>query len=984
MNKKIIILIFSFLMSISLYSSEEMPERWHQLMTLIDKERKTILSLREISPQLKQRLLELDSETLNLLKQKENQKFLKASPVDIKNKGRDFYFSESIKLQLNAEKFGLDIIKNFPRFINNAEIYYTLALNSRDYGKNNKTEQFLLQALKIAHQRSAVNYNAKVALAEYYYNNNKYDTAIKYYNEVLKNTGDEWHTKHLYNAAWCFLKKNDFNYAIDLLVKAHDLGLQSRYISMKDQVLESAQAFFVLGDRIDDGIAFYLKNAVPPTSYLIRMASRTAERGQFDKTELIIQKNLEVTTKLEKFDLIGDIHLQQLEIYRNFKRHDLHFKTARSLEQLKKKNLLSEQQTEDAIQKITELVGFLQIRLTNNAKIKQSSFDPELLKMIITYFDFLTTLDPNNKDKHSFFQGESFFAVELYKDAAKAYRIGLEAAKTKVAEAAELETMRRKILESLLATLEFGKFNKEEQQNLTIYTFTHYLEYWPVDEKSRLIYRNLFNLYFQLNRIDQGLAVLNAYQKHYTDTDNREIQRGMLTQVIDQYIKEKNSDRLAFWISKINEGFLNFPKTYTEKAVEILGQILFENYSAMASAGKKNEAILGYKQVFEDERYPAKIKAQASFRMAVLLQEEHLLVDSYHWLEISLNLYSKAELAELRPALLALHEIYYTKQHFEFSTKLADRVLSIYCNDLFEKKDLLFTNSLTFKLLSNRNNDAAAQIQQAGRCPLVEKPEDHKTIVENSLQRMIQFYLTERKYKEFFSLYPAVIKMKDISHQTKEVLDRSIVNIYWDSFHTGSVNMQKSIYDLFKKRTFRGSLNSSEKEMSLILSFHEFQNDVNSLRLAPLTQSNPFDDELFSQELEANINLISLYTKRADGLLKSGHPEINLLTSEIITKLIIHFSQKLAAYRPLGVPPEFVTSFVDQIGPVAVQLKENGLKYSASTKGLITQHQLLTSFNQLYLQKEEWKNIHELKFDPAPFLVPMTSIETTRAPGSQK
>lgn len=960
-----------------------MPERWHELMSLIDKERKTILSLKEISPQLKQRLLELDSETLNLLKQKENQAFLKADPVVIKAKGRDFYFSDSLKLQLKAEKFGLGIIKSFPRFINNAEIYYTLALNSRDYGKNNKTEQFLLKSLKIAHQRSAVNYNAKVALAEYYYNNNKYDTAIRYYNEVLKNTGDEWHTKHLYNAAWCFLKKNDLNYAIDLLVKAHDLGLQSRYISMKDQVLESAQAFFVLADRIDDGIAFYLKNAVPPTAYLIRMSSRTAERGQFDSTELIIQKNLEVTTKLEKFDLIGDIRLQQLEIYRNFKRYDLHFKTAKALEDLKKKNLLSEQQTEDGIQKITELVGFLQIRLTNNAKIQQKSYDPELLKMIITYFDFLTTLDPINKDKHSFFQGESFFAVELYNDAAKAYRIGLEATKTKDVDATELETMRRKILESLLATLEYGRFNKEEQQNLTIYTFTHYLQYWPVDEKSRLIYRNLFNLYFQVNKIDQALAVLNAYQKYYKDSENREIQRGMLTQVIDQYIKDKNSDRLAFWISKINEGFLSFPKSYTEKAVEILGQILFENYSEMATSGKKNEAINGYKQVFEDERYPAKIKAQASFRMAVLLQEEHLLAESYQWLEISLNLFSKEELAELRPALLALHEIYYTKQNFEFSSKLADRILSVYCQDIFDKKELLFTNSLTFKLLSNRKNDAASQIQQAGRCPLVEKPEDHKKIVETSLQRMIQFYMTERKYKEFFSVYPVIVKMKEISSKTQEVLDRSIVNIYWDSFHTSSKNLNKSIFDLFKKRNFRGKMNSSEKEMSLILSFHEFENDVRNLKLSPLTQTNPFNDEIFNQELEANINLLSLFTKRADLLLKSGHPEINLLTSEIITDLITGFSTKLAAYRPLGVPEEFVVSFVDQIGQVATQLNENGLKYSQTTKGLISQHQLMTAFNHRYLQKEEWKDIHELKFDPGPFLVPMTSLETNREPGSQ-
>ena len=59
-----------------------------------------------------------------------------------------------------------------------AEIYYALAINSRDYGTASDTERFLKLAIANSTGESKTMYNAKTALAEYYYNNKRYHEAV--------------------------------------------------------------------------------------------------------------------------------------------------------------------------------------------------------------------------------------------------------------------------------------------------------------------------------------------------------------------------------------------------------------------------------------------------------------------------------------------------------------------------------------------------------------------------------------------------------------------------------------------------------------------------------------------------------------------------------------------------------------------------------------------------------------------------------------
>jgi hypothetical protein len=959
----------------------EMSDRWDSLMKLIEQEERTIRSLDRLSPQLRFRLLELQSEKMNLIKQRENQAFLKESPEVIHQRGRDYFFRTSQRLEREAQQMGLAIIKDFPRFINIPDIYYTLALNSRDYGKNQDTERFLLEALKLSDERTPVIYSVRVALAEHYYNENQYQKAISLYTLVLRNLGDEWHTKHLYNAAWCFLKINNLNMAIDLLVRSHDLGLTSRYISMKEQVLESAQAFFVLGERVDEGIEFYLKNAENPSPYLIRMAHRTAERGEFNNTQKIIERNIKLANSKQNWSGLIDIHLQQLDIYRNFKRYDLHMQVSVALDKLQEKQKFSEEQSEDAIRKITEVVGYLQIRLTNNAKVRQTNHDPELLKSVIDYFDILSSLDPTNSDRYSFFQGESFFSITQYRNAGLAYQRALEHSKRDHEDAPERDELRRKILDSLLAVLEFGNLQGEEKERFTIYTFTNYLTYWPVDEKSRLIYRSLFNLYLQKNDINRALAVLHTYQQHYGDNPNREIQRGMLTQVIDLYIKEKNSDRLAYWINQINQGYLSFPAEYTERATLILGQILFENFAALAQNGSTLDAIKGYTEVFEDERYPIRIKSQASLQIALLSLQLNRQQESFDWLIQSISLTERAELDEILPRLITVHEVYFLKQNFELSYQLADRIIDLYCRQDISQKKMLYQNSIAFKLIDGKTQDAIRTLAGFQRCPLTSKAEENIAIVQDSLKKTLGFLLQNRRYREYFAFYQQFKDSSLINAEITQLLHSGLLEAYWDGIGTAQRNLEQMAFREFEAIA-RVHTNSTAKEMALILNFRNFNQELSTTQFKRFSNPATYDDDLFQSEFEYNLNLLTTLSSKADELIKSGHPEITLQVTDLLNRYASALARQIRAHRPQGVPEEFTQSFVGAMNEVADQLEQKGASYRGLASEQLNRHELTTTYNFLHTAERFYRERFHWSYSAVPLVMPATSAMPTNTRGA--
>ena len=471
MNNQIYILTFFVILLIKNIvfadnnNIQNAKERWTTLNSLILKEEKAIKQRGSLGPKLQYRLLELKSEKIRLMIEKENEQFLNAKK---RNHPKSWYFKKSKKVFNTVKRMGLKIISKYPKFNKTARIYYTLALNERDYGDDKDTEYYLKLSLKHAQKHDKIIHNAKASLAEYYYNNKNYILAVKYYNDVIKNKEDDWYTRHLFNQAWCLLKINQMDKALNNLEISFKESSNPRYISMREQILESFVVFFVHGKKIREGIIFYKDNVIDPTDYLISMAKKTAHKGLFKDTKAVLSKALDNAKALKRTKKVIEIRLNELDIYRNFKKFKLYFKTAVELNILSFKKEMTAIQRSEAVNKISSLVGYLQIRLTGNLKLNNKSYEDKKLEKIISYFKILANLDKINKEKYYYYIGETFYSVKKYKESATAYTEAINISINK-RSIRDPSTLQEKIFKSFLSLIGSTGFDKKLNLKNTIF-----------------------------------------------------------------------------------------------------------------------------------------------------------------------------------------------------------------------------------------------------------------------------------------------------------------------------------------------------------------------------------------------------------------------------------------------------------------------------------------------------------------------------------
>lgn len=912
--------------------------RWEMLNKLIEKEEKTIKGLGRLGPKLQYRLLELKSEKIRLLKEKENERFLS----DKQRRKKSWYFKGSRKLFLEVNKMGHRIIKRYPKFNKIARIYYTLALNERDYGGDKKTEYYLKLALKKAKKRDRkIIHNAKTSLAEYYYNTKNYNLAVKFYDDVIKNKKDDWYTKHLYNQAWCLLKINEMSRAITNLKLSFKESSNPRYIDVKDQVLESFVVFFVHGNQISEGIDFYRENVKDPTDYLISMSKKTAQKGLFKETRNVIKAALGKAKELEKHEKLVEIRLNELEIYRNFKQHELYFNTAKELQKLNSKTALNDENREDAVMKIRSLVKYLQTRLTNNLKLNNKNYDKNKLKEVTEYFGILSSLDKENEDSYSYFTGETYYSVARYEDAAQSYsnaiKVSLKKSPKGKKEKRDLDKLRKKTFKSLLALLGSTKFDEKKNHQHTIFAYENHINIWPVNPTSKKIYNRLFNLYISKKDIDNALGTFEKYKKNYKQEVTH--QQAMITKIMDYYITNKDAESLSKWIGIIQKGFLGFKKSYIEKSMAILGKILFESYQNLDKQGKKEVAAEGYIKLFSDERYPKKIKAQSAFNAAVIYLELGKTKNAYEWIKYSLRTHSRKDKLELLPKLRIIVDELALLQDFKRSALLANTVMLDFCSHDYKEKDDLYRMSIHHQLIENNYIGATKNFYLGNKCGIKEENK-----VKNA-QSILLFLTEQRQYKNFFNFYRTT-KNSKVGTKLFDEFMSSMIEIYWDTQISNRPTLGKRIKKVLLKMADTGKLNPNQKAMmESIKKFELFSKKSHSIKFSLKGNGKKFNEGAFNQSLEGNLKKLELFTKEGEQLVTQGHKELILGTYIILNRKYLELINKISSFSPRGVPQEFVIGFKQVMGGLTNNLEKKSNSYRLNARKVIHDNDILSYQN---------------------------------------
>jgi len=393
-------------------------KRHKQLVKVLNDEYKLISKLlkgrRRNSSKLHYRRLELFSEKLKLTFEYENKKFLTDKSKSRKRRGRAFYFRKTRTLYKQSIAMGEGILKRFSRFKKKAEVYYTLGLNSRDYGRDNKAADYLLKAIKIAKRSEPVYFAAKATLADYFYNEKKYHYAIPYYEDVISNTDSEWVPKYSYNLSWCYLKKKKFPLAIKTIKQAFFASGKEGKIDVSSQVLSNIGVFYAYAQKVEDGINFYVKNADEPVFYLKKMGRMLMERGLFIVSEKAFLQGKKLSVdQSEKIEI--DVML--LGLYKQFVKIQKHYSLAQSLYRLHKEKPFTEDQVVSVSERLNNFVSYLQLKLSQKIYDTDLNLQKRKTMMVVDYFKMLSEVDTKKAAQYLFLMGETHYSMTNFKTA---------------------------------------------------------------------------------------------------------------------------------------------------------------------------------------------------------------------------------------------------------------------------------------------------------------------------------------------------------------------------------------------------------------------------------------------------------------------------------------------------------------------------------------------------------------------------------------
>ena len=889
--------------------SSEAAQKWLALMNLVNKEIQTIKTNKYSGPELKHRLFELYSEKIKLIKESENLTLLKADPKTVATNGKESYFKSSKKQYITAQEFALSLIKQYPKYERISEIYYALAINSRDYGTSQETEQFLKSSIKSGHDNSKTMYNAKTALAEFYYNNKRYNEAISYYEDVLKTNNDEWYGKHLYNASWCYLKERKFKKALELIKESFETTKNKKYVSMIEQINNAIGIFYVQADATHEGIEFYEKNTSPSAPWLLILVNSSLNKNNFSHTEEVLKAALKDTQKRKDPNMELKVRLVQLDIYRESKKDDLYFDAANSILELSKKNKLASDDLSLAVNKIKEVAGFMQINLVKDKMKEDVTFSKDDYKKILRYFDILSFLDRKNKNQYRYYQGETALSTHDYQNALKYYVRAVMNSKINK----DKGEVTRKSLEAMLSTVELAKLKKAKEDEYTIFAFKNFVILYPQSDKSQAIYQKLFSKYFELHKIKKAVNVLLVYKLNYKD--DVKIHQEMLTQVLETYIKEKNTDKLAFWINKIEKGYLNYGAEYIQNSIAILGNLLFDKYQAMEKLGHFKEAMNGYEAIYDSKQYPERTKAEAAYAMATLFQEQNNSKHSYKWLKKSLELYENKDLIKVTPSLLVLAKGYRLLQNFGLSSELAIQVSKRFCDADYSGKDEFYE-----LLLSN------SVIEEAISAKLIKLEEENKNCrlekrsIEKSQINVFERLVLNDNIHEITSYFKAHKDNEKLARQ----MGRYLKFKFWQIPSDDKKEIDRLKKDIIALNTTTPSLNLEE----MVVQYdrvQDFREKVNNLKFVFTTLSK-FDDEKFNSEMEQYFSIITELNTEAISLSKNATPEEVIMIREVLSKPYYSLVESINTFVPEGVDAKYLDGFKKGMRQIIESLNAKGLQ----------------------------------------------------------
>lgn len=905
---------FLLLLLIFTQFSYASKQRGAVLLKLIDEEEKTILAVKHKHSGLEYRLFELKTERIKIWQKKENEKYVNNSIKGIKI-SRAKAFKKTRILYKKTMNYGLKIIKRYPHTKIVPATYYTLALNSRDYAQDKREYVFLQKAIKYAPKNSNINYYARTSLAEYFYNNKKYKRAEKLYKQITKNKQNEWYTKNLYNYGWCQLKTHKFKDAINTLENAYRLSANDHYINFQDQIIVGLTSFYVIGKQIKRGKDFILNEAQNKFEAMNKFTKKVAAKGYYRETlELLDLIPNYFETKKEK-EQLADLTLFKFDFYKQFNKKELMFNMAKELNQM----VLTEEQKEDAIHKISNEVGDQQQILKKGFDKHGQTYEVSLLKKVNDYFNILSHIDHKNKSKYVYFKAESHYSVHEFSLALPLYKKSLEI----YFEIKSEMDIRKKSMEGIFSCIEFAQLNKEKELFELEYAYLKHIQIWQKAKKSQQIYPKLFALYLTKNDLKNTQKTLDHYITSFKK--DRSKQQELFKVQLDKIIKSKDSNLLADKINLLSSGYLNFSKKTVLKTEKILATILFNKYQELNRKGKSKLALSGYKKIFYTKKYPKAIKADAAFNMGIIYVDLLESKNAIKWFKKGFPLFSKKEKAKRRIYIDKISLRASLLQDLLNAAQLKKLVLQEFCSMTPFKNYMTLKQAITFDLANDYVSKSLHTFSTYKECtnndlsPIKEQILDH-LFIHGHESRMISF-INDYNLKKVF----------------KDKIGKYFEQLYWK--YRGKNNSLKLQYE----SRLRGLDCKNCKLFKMAKNeYNLFLNYIKKYKDSYIRLTTPFTPDRFNKKLNKRLSSLKPLLDKGEKVISLAHPEFSILVFEKMIEIVEMSSNEIFDLAPNIEDKKFYQQFKQQMNMLAQNIATQKKAIKERVAKLVEKNNLYT------------------------------------------
>lgn len=889
------------------FAKEETKEA--KLRTLINQELKTLNQIRNKSFNLRYRELELYSELLKVTHAEENTVFIE-NPTKFKQKKQ--FFSKTKGFYRKALSLGTQILKRYKNKAARSKVYYTLALNSRDFGNDKKEYSYLRRALALAPKQHLFRYPIQVSMAEYYYNNKQYHKAVKKYSRIISNSNDEWHTKNLLNYAWCLFKTQKFSRSIQMMEDTFILSKEKRYINVAEQAMQALITFYVFDKSFERGTKFITENSDEVDYHLFKFAKKASRKGFYTEANNLLISLIQTSPESKHFI---DYHIFALGMYHQYqKRTSFH-----DFSLVFRKLPTSKEQKEEVIDQLKTVISENQLFLKKDFDISNQTYDKTRLSQTISYFDTISLLNKDTKAENEYFKAETYYSVARYEASLQSYKFVLNTEKP-------AGTYTHKSMLAVYSILNMSVGGLELDKELD-YAYTKHLSLWPKSQKANEIYPRLMSLQLKQGKTETSYKTLLSYKTNYPKEIKE--QKELFKSILAKLIKAKAADKLATYINKGKQARFLTDNKFISKTETILASILFEKLDKESSHQKGFE---GYTAIYHREQYPKSVRAEAAFLGALRQYKLKNYTENLKWLTRAFQFFSKKEKSTKRNTInsLAIETAY--KQQFLASEKLQIFILENFCST--KKKNL---NNYIGLIDSNLANDysgkALYNLKKYSRCiPSI------PTKIYEQIAEHLYLFNHDKSYLQFIKKHNSKLTKLNI------IISDNLIRKTWEKYHLEEdYSPYLSTLKVYSKDKYT-DINATLRQITV------FQKQASSFTKSQIAPKDKEGIEGFMARIEQRLNSFSLLREKKDSLLSKKDPHLSYFSTKAFSKAVNELASEFQGYKVKG-DKELEVQFYSQMQTLAQNFKSlASQELSQLKKGLESSEVQIPTDNKKTLQ----------------------------------